>query len=259
FDPAWVNLPLIPSFVRRGGFRRVGQVQPKKTLILDLEKSEEEILAQMKSKTRYNIKVAEKHGIKIDFFLDLPLTPSLKQGGGTIPPSPLTPSLKQGGGESRLGEGLEEFWQLMQKTSARQEIVPHPKIYYQKLLETLGEKGIIKLIVAKFEDKIIAANLVAFFGDWCAYLHGASDYEHREKMAPFLLQWETMKMAKETGKKYYDFWGVDEKKWPGVTRFKTGFAPEEKITEYAGAYDIVYSRMWYNGYRILKKILNPKS
>ena len=119
----------------------------------------------------------------------------------------------------------------------------------------MGEKGIVKLIAANYQDKIIAANLVAFFGDWCAYLYGASDYDERDKMATYLLQWETIKMAKREGKKYYDFWGVDEKKWPGVTRFKTGFAPNEKITEYVGAYDSSYGFLWYNLYKIIKKFL----
>ena len=199
--------------------RFIGQVQPKKTLILDLTKSEAELLAQMKSKTRYNIKVAEKHGIEI-----------------AIGP-----------------EYFEDFWRLTGKTSERQEIKPHAKNYYEKMLTTLGEAGMMKLYVAKSEGQVIAANLMVFFGQWCVYLHGASDYQFRDKMAPFLLQWRAILDAKVAGCTRYDFWGADETKWPGVTRFKTGFAPAIPLTEYPGAYDVVYEKFWYNIYRLVKK------
>lgn len=211
-DPSWQE-----NYLDNKNLKFVGQVQPKQTLILDLDKIEEELLAGMKAKTRYNIKVAQKHGVEI---IDGP-------------------------------EYFEDFWRLMQKTSSRQEIVPHIKDYYQKMLESLGDS--IKLIVAKFDQKIIVANLVVFFGDWCVYLHGASDYQYRQIMAPYLLQWETIKLAKQAGKKYYDFWGVDQDKWPGVTRFKTGFAPKQKFTKYIGAWDEVYSKFWYTIYNLLKK------
>ena len=170
----------------------------------------------MKPKTRYNIKVAQKHQIKID------------RGENYFP----------------------DFWRLMQKTSLRQEIKPHPQNYYKKMLATLGEEGIIKLMVAKYQGRVIASNLMVYFGDWAVYLHGASDYEYRQYMAPFLLQWQAITEAKNQGKKYYDFWGVDEKKWPGVTRFKKGFGAEKNFVEYLGADDEIYSKIWYNIYRL---------
>ena len=167
----------------------------------------------MKPKTRYNIKIAEKHRIKID------------QGK----------------------EYFEDFWELMKKTSKRDQFVSHPKEYYLKMSDFM------EIMVAKYEDKVIAANLTVFFGDWCVYLHGASDYNFRDKMAPYLLQWETIKKAKKQGKKHYDFWGVDEKKWPGVTRFKTGFSPKTGFAEYAGAWDEAYASLWYGLYKLIKR------
>ena len=217
-DPAWPNLSLPPSFVKRGEWRDVGQVQPKSTLILDLTKAEAELLAAMKSKTRYNIKVAEKNGVIID-----------------------------------KGEKyFEDFWVLIQKTSGRQEIKPYSKNYYQKLLSVLVQAKLANLVVAKFEDKVIAANIIININHWSVYLHGASDYGYRSKMAPYLLQWQSIIEAQKNGDKYYDFWGVDENKWPGVTRFKTGFAPAEKFTDYLGAWDKVYSQLWYNIYTLVK-------
>jgi peptidoglycan pentaglycine glycine transferase (the first glycine) len=220
-DPAWSDNKELQSILKKSGFKFTGQVQPKQTIILNLKKSEEELLAEMKSKTRYNIRVARKREVTID------------EGN----------------------QYFDDFWGLMQKTSKRQEITQHSKTYYQKLLDILGKEQIVKLKVAKIGNKIVAANFVVYFGDWCVYLYGASDYEYRGKMAPYLLQWETIKEAMELGYKHYDFWGVDEKQWPGISRFKTGFSPKKEITTYIGSWDKVYSKMWYNLYRLATKLL----
>ena len=150
--------------------QHLGQVQPKQTLILDITKTEEELLAQMKSKTRYNIKVAQKHCVQID--------------------------------EGK--QYLDDFIRLTKKTAERDEFTSHSDNYYRQMFEALSPEGIMKLFVAKDEDKVIVANLVIFFGDWSVYLHGASDYDFRNKMAPYLLQWETIQLAKSHDKKYYD-------------------------------------------------------
>ncbi|MBI5765983.1 peptidoglycan bridge formation glycyltransferase FemA/FemB family protein [Candidatus Falkowbacteria bacterium] len=217
-EPAWGDNKENKKILSENKFQFIGQVQPKQTLILDLRKSEEELLKQMKPKTRYNIKVAQNHGIIINE------------------------------GENYFAD----FWRLMEHTSERGQFISQPKEYYQKMLTALGDEKNLKLIIAKSENKVIAANLVIFFGKWCVYLHGASDYEYRSKMAPYLLQWQAILEAKKIGGRYYDFWGVDGNKWPGITRFKQGFAPQDKFINYVGAWDEVYSRFWYNLYRMFK-------
>jgi|SRR3989339_982146 len=233
-DPAWQENNATRELMNGLGFDLIGQVQPKQTLILDLAKSEDELMAQMKSKTRYNIKVAQKQEIKIDFW-DLSQSSTSDKGRDFL-------------------EYFDDFWALTEKTSSRQEIQSHPKEYYRQMVKVLGEQGILKIAVAKYQDKVIVANLVIFYGDWGVYLHGASDYEYRSNMAPFLLQWETIKLAQKMGKKYYDFWGVDDAKWPGVTRFKKGFAPQTESINYIGAWDEVYGKMWYNVNRLISKL-----
>lgn len=200
-----------------GRFIPVGLVQPKTTLILNLIENEGKLLAQMKPKTRYNIKVAQKHGVSIEY-------------GGT--------------------KDFDEFWRLMQLTGKRDQITVHGQEYYRKMLNLPD----VRLVLAKLEGKIVAAAIAVFFGDWAIYLHGASDYAYRDKMAPYLLQWQMIKDAKYAGCKHYDFWGADEKLWPGVTRFKIGFAPDTKLTQYCGAYDLPISRVKYLVYKLLKKI-----
>jgi len=215
-DPPWQsNKELIEN-----KFNFVGDVQPKSTLILDLSLSEEKLLTQMKPKTRYNIKVAQKHEIKIVESDNSP-------------------------------EQFEQFWELLQKTSVRDSIKSHSKEYYRKMLKCQG----VSLVFARSGEKNIAANIMINFGRWEIYLHGASDYEYRDKMAPYLLQWQMIQEAKKAGCKYYDFWGAPAKRWPGVTRFKQGFAPNLSLTQYIGAYDFVYKELFYRLYNIVKKVI----
>jgi len=203
------------------GFRKSHNIQPIKTIILDIAKSEQELLNQMHYKTRYNIGLAEKKGIKIKK-------------------------------DKKL---FEEFRRLIQETTKRDKFSPHAKEYYQKMLEISG----VELFVAEYQDKIIAANIVVFYPSPLAkgegqaiYLHGASDYEHRNLMAPHLLQWEQIKEAKRRGCTEYDFWGIDEQKWSGVTRFKKGFGGKEFI--YPGAFDLIFQPIWYSIYKIARRV-----
>ena len=195
------------------------QIQPLKTVILDITKSEQELLSQMHQKTRYNIRLAQKKGVAIEI----------------------------SNSESQI------FLDLLEKTAKRDKFHLHPRKYYEKMLDVLGKEGMVKLILAKYQNQIIAANLVCFFGQTAIYLYGASDYNFRNLMAPYLLQYQTILQAKELGYKYYDFWGIDEKKWPGVTRFKRGFNGKE--VTYHGAFDLVFKSSWYRIYNIARKIL----
>ncbi len=197
-------------------FKKGRNIQPKKTLILDISQSEKDLLEQMHQKTRYNIRLAEKKGIKI------------KKGNK---------------------KNFEKFWRLLIDTAKKNKFSTHSKEYYEKILEIPGTE----LFLAVYRDKIIAANIVLFHNKQVIYLHGASDYNYRKLMAPFLLQWHQILEAKKRGCLEYDFWGIDEKKWPGVTRFKKGFGGEE--LSYNGSYDLVFQPIWYEIYKIARRIL----
>lgn len=196
-------------------------IQPADTLILDLQQSADKLLANFHAKTRYNIKVAEKRGVTI----------------------------------AKLEAGqFDQCWRLFLTTSKRDQFGLHPKGYYEAMLK-LPE---VELWVAKTpENAIIAANLLAFYGDTATYLHGASDYNHRQLMAPNLLQWTLIKEAKQRGFKYYDWHGIapdnsGQHPWAGLTRFKRGFGG--KIISYPGAYDFIYQPGWYQAYQRLRKL-----
>jgi len=203
------------------GFKKSGkEIQPSsKTIILDLNKSEGELLKEMHHKTRYNIRLAKKKELVVE----------------------------------QNNSQIDIFWDLIQKTSKRDKFYTHSREHYIKLMDILGKLGPIKLFLAKYKDKAIAASIILFWNKTAVYLHGASDYEYRNLMAPYLLQWQAVLEAKKQGLQFYDFWGIDEKEWPGVTRFKKGFGGEE--IEYPGAFNLIFSQTWYYIYNIVRRIL----
>ena len=256
----------IYSVIQSNFKKSPNEIQPKNTLILDLTKSEEELLKKMKQKTRYNIRLAEKKGVRIRNY-ELRIT-----------------------NHEYFRKKFEKFWELVKETSRRDKFAPHDKNYYWKMLKNLsGEKDGIrngiprhwmsekasknfnlqaKLYLAEYKNRIITANIVLSFGDFCVYLHGASSNKYRNVMAPYLLQWRQILDAKKTGCKSYDFWGIDSLKsqipnpksqinskfndWSGITRFKKGFGGQER--NYIGTYDLVFDWKKYYAYKFFRKI-----
>ncbi|MFH1366795.1 MAG: peptidoglycan bridge formation glycyltransferase FemA/FemB family protein [Patescibacteria group bacterium] len=205
------------------GYHSAKNIQPPDTVILDLAKTEEELLAEMHPKTRYNIRLAERKGVKIIFSQDK--------------------------------KDIDVFYKLCREVNEREKINSFSQKYYEKMFEAFGSK--FKIIKAEFEGKTLAVNLNLDFGDLETYNHGASCSECRNVMAPHLLQWESIRQAKKEGYKYYDFRGIaptdDEKhKWAGITRFKKSFSP--KTTHYLGAYDFIFKSMLYQLYLLGKNL-----
>lgn len=201
-------------------------MQPKEIFVINISKSEEEILAEMKQKTRYNIKLAKKKGVKVCI--------------------------------SREEKYIDEFCRLVKITAERDKIRSHPAGYYRKMFEMIPS-DILKLYIAEYEGKIIAANLVLFFGKTATYMHGASGNEHRNAMAPYLLQWQAIRDAKKAGCEWYDLGGLkikgeSGKSWEGITKFKTGFAENEEPIRFPGCYDIILKPVKYKLYRAMQKI-----
>ena len=192
-------------------------IQPSKTLVLDLDKSQEDLLKEMHQKTRYNIKLAEKKGVKIV--------------------------------EADVSR-FEEFWTLMAQTGDRDEFSTHGRSYYQAMLNL--PKDFLKLFFGEYKGKPLVGNIMVFFGDTVSYIHGGSANENRELMAPHLLQWHTIRLAKELGYRYYDMCGISEERWPGVTRFKEGFGGRE--INYPGTFDAVYDEGWYSIYKMVRQV-----
>ncbi len=229
FDPYFENNP--GSKFPESGFKiqkATQNYQPTDTLEIDLTKSNDQILSEMKRKGRYNINLARKKGVKIV---------AISAGQFT-------------------DQDLADFWELNNQTTQRDKFSGHEKSYYEKLLKEL--KGQAVLFFAEVENKKIATAISTFCGKKAIYYFGASssDPQVRNLMAPYLLQWEMMQYAKKKNCQTYDFLGIapeGEKhhSYAGISEFKWKFGGERKT--YMGGQEVVFDRFWYGVYRLVKK------
>lgn len=188
----------------------------KKTIILDLTKSEEELLKNMHPKGRYNIKIAQKHGVSIR--------------------------------ESNSERDFEKYLNLMfGGTVKRQRIYAHGVNYHRQMRETLK---MAHLFVAEYKGEILAADLIFKYREGIYYAYGASALEHKEVMAPTVLLWEVARWGKLQGCRFFDLWGAEEGR--GFSRFKEQFGGE--TVELLGSYDLPINKWLYPIFRLAEEI-----
>ncbi len=194
--------PVLPAetcnldFFQKFGFRNapIHNMDAENTCVLDLNKSEEELLAQMRKTTRYLIRKAEKMPIEVI--------------------------------QTRDMKDFSPFNTLYEITSKRHGFVPHRGM--KEELGVFGKDDQAVLFLARYEGRIIAGAIIIFYGDQAIYHHAASDELFRDIPAPYLLQWAIIKEAKKRGKLLYNFWGVvpenkQKHPWQGLSLFKLGF------------------------------------
>lgn len=218
FEPAWEGGEI-------KGVHKSPTIQPPETLLLDLSQSEEILLSAMHQKTRYNIRLATRKGVKV---------------------------------EKRRVEEWKEIWPLFEETAKRDGFRLHPREHYQKLLACVDgslEGASTHLVTASFEGVLIAAAIFVDMAGTRTYLHGATSNLYREVMASYLLHWQEMLEAKEKGMHWYDFWGISHThpSWAGFTRFKKGFGGEEVY--YPGTYDVILDHPKYLLYAVARRLL----
>ncbi len=195
--------------LRRRTWRRGEDVQFRSTILVDLRADEETLLSRMKPKTRYNIRLAERRGVRV------------RRG---------------------TAADLEVFYELYRETGRRDGFLTRPYSYYRQIWQTFLEVGWGHLLLAEHEGDLLAGLFLLYFGPCAWYMYGASSGHKREHMPNYLLQWEAMRRAKDAGCTTYDFWGAphqlrpDDPLW-GVYRFKAGFGGH--LTSHIGAYDFV--------------------
>ena len=218
------------ELMRRGWVYSSDQIQFQNTVLIDLSASEEEMLARMKPKTRYNVRLAEKKGVVLRV--------------GTL-------------------EDLPMLYKMYAETSVRDGFVIRDEEYYKTAWGIFmwqgGQPSAVPLI-AEVNGEPVAAIFLFMFAGRAYYVYGMSRNLHREKMPTYLLQWEAMKLAKAGGCTAYDLWGAPEifdesdSMW-GVYRFKEGLGGE--VVRTLGAYDFVPNQLWYKLYaEVMPRILN---
>ncbi len=197
----------------------------KYTFVLDITKSEDELLKSFHSKTRYNIKVAQKHGVVVS--------------------------------EENSEKAFAEYLKLTEETTTRQRFFAHTPTYHKKMWETLGG-GIAHLFTAKYNKKTLTAWIIFVFHDTLYYPYGASSSEHRNVMASNLIMWEAIKYGKNLGLKNFDMWGAlgpepnQKDPWYGFHKFKEGYGAT--LTEFVGSYDLVLMSKVYKAYKVADKL-----
>lgn len=214
---------------RRGWEYASDQIQFKNTVLIDLHPTEDELLAHMKQKTRYNIRLAEKKGV------------ALRVG---------TP------------EDLSNLYKMYAETSVRDGFVIRNEEYYSTVWTLFMNSGepTCEPLIAAVDGEPVAAIFVFYFAGRAYYVYGMSRDKHREKMPTYLLQWEALKRAKAKGCTVYDLWGApdvfdeSDSMW-GVYRFKEGLGGE--VVRTLGAWDFAPSPLWYSLYsNVIPRVLD---
>ncbi len=237
----------IESVVRNSKFIIRNSHHPlftKYTFQLDLEQPEEALLKNMHPKTRYNIKIAQKHSVNIV--------------------------------EDNSAQAFAAYWKLTEETTKRQKFFAHTKTYHTLLWETLktakrnshnedhDDALQAHLLLANYQPPkeqqgvILAAWVLLTFHDTLYYPYGASSTEYRNVMASNLMMWEAIRFGKRHGLKTFDMWGSlgehpdNKDPWYGFHRLKQGYGP--KLVEFVGSYDLIINPYLYQLYKTADRL-----
>jgi len=193
------------------------------TYLVDLTKSENELLESMHSKTRYNIKIANRHDVKIT--------------------------------DNTTDQGFEIYLKLLFETTKRQGFYLHSEKYHHHLWEKLKSTGNVKIMIATYQQEPLAAFMLFICKDKLFYPYGASTDAHREVMAPTLLMWECIKMGRSLKLKSFDMWGSlgpnasETENGYGFHRFKQGYGGQ--LVQFVGTYDLIINPQLYKLYNLV--------
>jgi lipid II:glycine glycyltransferase (peptidoglycan interpeptide bridge formation enzyme) len=209
-----------------GGFVRAAKsIQPQDSMIIDLDKSEKELLDGFKEICRRRIKEAQKKNVAV--------------------------------AQDNSENGIREFLRLIHETGLRDSFRPHAPGYYRSMIETLYPAKQAELFLASMKGKTIAGAIIGYFGDSAYYLHAASE-SIQEFRPSHAVIWEAIKSAKQRGCAKFDLYGVapidagPQHPWTGITKFKETF--NARRVHYIGGFDFPFSKLWYRAYRTAKHL-----
>ena len=225
----WLEPPLLDSPSAQGALHTLNlrpvqrTIQPPRTVLVDISAAEEDILARMKSKTRYNIRLAARKGVTV------------REG---------------------TGDNVATFYALMCETGARDGFGTHSEAYFRYALDLFAPVNQAALLLAEVAGEAVAGLMVFALGKTAWYFYGASSNRHRNKMPTYALQWAAIQWAKTHGCTQYDLWGIPDADvatleahfterhdglW-GVYRFKRGFGGE--VVRYVGLWEKPLNRLY---------------
>lgn len=211
----------------RGWLFSADQIQYRNTVVVNLTRDPDQLMAGMKQKTRYNVRLAGRRGVEV---------------------------------RTGVLEDLDSLYHMFAETSVRDGFVIRSADYYRSVWLAFMQAGMAEALIAEVEGKIVAGLVIFYFAGKAWYLYGMSRDAHREKMPNYLLQWEAIRRAKEAGCQVYDLWGAPDRfdredpMW-GVYRFKEGLGG--RVVRHIGAWDLPARPVLYRMYtRVLPRILD---
>lgn len=233
-----IFIQLEPNLINNSQFITPDSLKPsfhplftKYTFVLDLTKGQDELLKNLHSKTRYNIKVAKKHCVKVEI--------------------------------DNSSKAFKGYLKLTDETTKRQKFYAHTAGYHSKMWDALQSTSIDRkklqahLITAKYKNKTLTTWVLFTFNDTLYYPYGASSSENRNVMASNLIMWEAILFGKKLGLKHFDMWGAlgenpdKNDPWYGFHKFKEGYGAQH--TEFVGSYDLLINPVFYQLYKIADK------
>jgi peptidoglycan pentaglycine glycine transferase (the first glycine) len=213
-----VGLTMQDHLTARGWIFSDEQIQFRNTVAVDLNEDEDAMLMRMKSKTRYNIRLAERRGVTV-------------RPGGV--------------------EDIDLLYQMYAHTAVRDDFLIRGKTYYQAVWQAFFKAGLAEPLIAEVGGEPVGGAVIFRFAGRAWYMHGMSLDAHREKMFNYQLQWEAILHSKAAGCHTYDMWGApdnfteDDPLW-GVYRFKDGFGGY--VLRTLGAWDLPLRPLIYRLY-----------
>ena len=218
-----------------GGWKlSASQIQFRNTVVLDLQQPLETLLATFKPKTRYNVRLAQRHGVHV---------------------------------QPATAHQLPALYEMYKQTAQRDGFPIRPQAYYMDLWSSFAQAGLAQPLIAEYEAQPIAGAVVFAYAQQAVYMHGMSGSAHRDKMPNYLLQWHALQWAYARGCTSYDMWGAPDSSEPadalaGVWRFKSGFSSH--LVHTLGAWDLVLRPTAYTLYefalpRLLQFLRRTKS
>jgi peptidoglycan pentaglycine glycine transferase (the first glycine) len=214
-DDRWLR-----ALARLGFRRNPYAMHPRRSWVVDVRPSEQELLANMKMSWRYNVRAAERKGVVIR--------------------------------EATAPEDLDTWYRLYQETAARDGFFIHPRDYYAQVLELYRSRGAAVQFLAEYEGTPIAGLIVARCGPVATSMFSASSNQHRDRRPNHALQWTGMRWAKAHGCTLYDFRAIAEKLEPteadySLYTYKEGFGGYSVLT--LEGHDLPYNLPLYWAYR----------
>ena len=217
FEPSYAKTSERQTKLKSFGLAEGKTLFTPTTFWIDLTPSEDELMKSFSSKTRYNIRLAQKHGVKIQI--------------------------------DNSDEAFEKYLELTAETNKRQGFYSHTPKYHELMWKHL-KGNIANLLVAKYKGQIISTWILFNNDEFLYYPYGASTDKHKEVMANNLMMWEAIKFGKSKNLKTFDLWGREEGK--GFTKFKEGYNP--RVVEFLGSWDLIINKPLYYTYRFAEKL-----